>query len=87
MTRARTTTKAKPKARTKAKPKTKPKNKKRQPMPMLAYEVIGLVLLGISVLMVFQLGVIGKMFYNMAEFIAGYMAFLIPLALVCVADQ
>ncbi len=85
MTRARTTTKAKPKARAKAKPKTKPKNRKRQPMPMLAYEVIGLVLLGISVLMVFQLGVIGKMFYNMAEFIAGYMAFLIPLALVCVA--
>ncbi|MGH2317509.1 DNA translocase FtsK [Planococcus sp. SE5232] len=85
MTRARTTTKAKPKARTKAKPKTKPKNKKRQPMPMLAYEVIGLVLLGISVLMVFQLGVIGKMFYNIAEFTAGYMAFLIPLTLICVA--
>ncbi|WP_223633156.1 FtsK/SpoIIIE family DNA translocase [Planococcus sp. 4-30] len=83
MTRARTTTKAKPKARTKA--KTKPKNKKRQPMPMLAYEVIGLVLLGISVLMVFQLGVIGKMFYNIAEFTAGYMAFLIPLTLICVA--
>ena len=77
MTRARTTTKAKP--------RQKPKNRKKQPMPMIAYEVIGLILLGISVLMVFQLGVIGKMFYNMAEFIGGYMAFLIPLALVYVA--
>ncbi|TWT07534.1 DNA translocase FtsK [Planococcus sp. CPCC 101016] len=85
MTRARATTKAKPKARAKANTKTKPKNKKRQPMPMLAYEVIGLVLLGISILMVFQLGVIGKMFYNMAEFLAGYMAFLVPLSLVYVA--
>ncbi|MBF6634244.1 MAG: cell division protein FtsK, partial [Planococcus sp. (in: Bacteria)] len=85
MTRARTTTKAKPKARAKAKPRQKPKNKKKQPMPMIAYEVIGLVLLGIAVLMVFQLGVIGKMFYNLAEFIGGYMAFLIPLALVYVA--
>ena len=85
MTRARTTTKAKPKARAKAKPRQKPKNRKKQPMPMIAYEVIGLILLGISVLMVFQLGVIGKMFYNMAEFIGGYMAFLIPLALVYVA--
>ncbi|ANU10568.1 DNA translocase FtsK [Planococcus antarcticus DSM 14505] len=85
MTRARATTKTKPKARAKAKPKTKSKNRKRQPMPMIAYEVIGLVLLGISVLMVFQLGVIGKMFYNMAEFLAGYMAFLIPLSLIYVA--
>ena len=85
MTRARTTTKAKPKARAKAKPRQKSKNRKKQPMPMIAYEVIGLVLLGIAMLMVFQLGVIGKMFYNMAEFIGGYMAFLIPLALVYVA--
>ncbi len=83
MNRART--KPKPKARAKAKPKTKPRNKKRQPMPMIAYEVIGLILLGIAILMTFQLGVIGKMFYNIAEYLAGYMAFLIPLTLVFVA--
>ena len=83
MTRARTTTKAKPKAR--AKPKTQPKNKKRQPMPLIAYEIIGLVLLGISVLMMFQIGPIGRVLYNMAEYMTGYLAFLIPLALVYVA--
>lgn len=85
MTRARTTTKAKPKARAKAKPKTKPKNRKRQPMPLIAYEIIGLVLLGISILMMFQIGPIGRVLYNMAEYMTGYMAFLIPLALVYVA--
>ncbi len=85
MNRAREKTKKKTKARAKVKPKTKPKNRKRQPMPMIAYEVIGLVMLGIAILMTFQLGVIGKMFYNMAEYLAGYMAFLIPLLLVFVA--
>ncbi|WP_082226460.1 FtsK/SpoIIIE family DNA translocase [Planococcus halocryophilus] len=54
-------------------------------MPMIAYEVIGLILLGIAVLMTFQLGVIGKMFYNIAEYVAGYLAFLIPVSLVFVA--
>ncbi|ANU22920.1 FtsK/SpoIIIE family DNA translocase [Planococcus donghaensis] len=87
MNRARETAKKKSqaRARTKAKAKPKPKNKKRQPMPMIAYEVIGLIMLGIAVLMTFQLGVIGKMFYNIAEYLAGYMAFLIPISLVFVA--
>ncbi|ANU13528.1 FtsK/SpoIIIE family DNA translocase [Planococcus halocryophilus] len=89
MNRARETAKkksqARARARTKSKPKAKPKNKKRQPMPMIAYEVIGLILLGIAVLMTFQLGVIGKMFYNIAEYVAGYLAFLIPVSLVFVA--
>lgn len=89
MNRARETAKkksqARARARTKEKPKAKPKNKKRQPMPMIAYEVIGLILLGIAVLMTFQLGVIGKMFYNIAEYVAGYMAFLIPVSLVFIA--
>ncbi|ALS78299.1 DNA translocase FtsK 4TM domain-containing protein [Planococcus kocurii] len=85
MNRARATTKAKSKARAKVKPKTKSKNRKRQPMPMIAYEVIGLVLVGVAILMTFQLGVIGKMFYNMAEFLVGYMAFLLPLVLIYLA--
>ncbi|MDJ0331772.1 DNA translocase FtsK [Planococcus sp. S3-L1] len=85
MNRARVTTKAKSKARAKVKPKTKSKNRKRQPMPMIAYEVIGLVLVGVAILMTFQLGVIGKMFYNMAEFLVGYMAFLLPLVLIYLA--
>ncbi|AQU79794.1 cell division protein FtsK [Planococcus faecalis] len=85
MNRARVTTKAKSKARAKVKPKTKSKNRKRQPMPMIAYEVIGLVLVGVAILMTFQLGVIGKMFYNMAEFLVGYMAFLLPVVLIYLA--
>ncbi|ANU27996.1 FtsK/SpoIIIE family DNA translocase [Planococcus versutus] len=85
MNRAREKTKKKSKARAKVNSKTKSKNKKRQPMPMIAYEVIGLVMLGIAVLMTFQLGVIGKMLYNIAEYLAGYIAFLIPLLLVFVA--
>ncbi|MGI2327175.1 DNA translocase FtsK [Planococcus sp. YIM B11945] len=72
---------------TKAKPKTKPKAKakKKQPMPAIGFEVIGLVLIGLSAVMGFQLGMIGKMLYNMAEMTAGYLAFLIPLGLLATA--
>ncbi|MDN7241231.1 DNA translocase FtsK [Planococcus sp. N028] len=74
---------AKTKNNTKA--KAKPKAKKKQPMPMIAYEVIGLVLLGLTAVMAFQLGIIGKMFYNVAELLAGYLAFLVPITLLAVA--
>ncbi|WP_186763837.1 DNA translocase FtsK [Planomicrobium sp. CPCC 101079] len=54
-------------------------------MPMIAFEVIGLVLIGLSAFMAFQLGIIGKMLYNTAELFAGYLAFLVPIALLFTA--
>jgi DNA segregation ATPase FtsK/SpoIIIE, S-DNA-T family len=76
---SRTSSKKKTKAKQKAKPK------KKQPMPMIAYEVTGLVLIGLAAFMAFQLGIIGKMLYNTAELFAGYLAFAIPLALFATA--
>ncbi|RNF40771.1 FtsK/SpoIIIE family DNA translocase [Planococcus salinus] len=72
-------------ARTAARPKKKKKTKRKQQMPMILYEVVGLLLIGIAVLMAFQLGIVGKMLYNSAEFMAGYLAFLIPVALILAA--
>ncbi|WP_106532017.1 FtsK/SpoIIIE family DNA translocase [Planomicrobium soli] len=54
-------------------------------MPLIAFEVIGLVLIGLSAFMAFQLGIIGKMLFNTAELFTGYLAFLVPLALVFIA--
>lgn len=78
---SRTSTKKK----TKAKAKAKPKSKKKQPMPIIGFEVIGLILIGLTAVMAFQLGIIGKMFYNLAELFAGYLAFLVPVALLITA--
>ena len=89
MARSRTTTKTTAKPRTKPRntPRAKPKTnkKKRQPVPMIAYEVTGLVMIAIAILMVFRLGLIGRMFNNIAEFMVGYLAFLVPIALVALA--
>lgn len=89
MARSRTTTKTTAKPRTKPRntPRAKPKSnkKKRQPVPMIAYEVTGLVMIAIAILMVFRLGLIGRMFNNIAEFMAGYLAFLVPIALIALA--
>ena len=69
----------------KTKKKTKTKTSKKQQMPTILFEVIGLVLIGIAALMTFQLGIVGKMLLNAAELAAGYLAFLIPIALVLAA--
>lgn len=77
---------AKPRTKPRTKPKAKPRTKKkRQPVPMIAYEVAGLIMIGIAILMVFRLGLIGRMFNNMAEYLLGYLAFLAPLALIAAA--
>ncbi len=77
---------AKPRTKPRTKPKAKPRaKKKRQPVPMIAYEVTGLIMIGIAILMVFRLGLIGRMFNNMAEYLFGYLAILAPLALTAIA--
>lgn len=80
-------TKSKTTAKPRTKPRTKPKarKKKSQPVPMIAYEVAGLVMIGIAILMVFRLGLIGRMFNNIAELFTGYFAFLVPVALIAAA--
>ncbi|MGM0897521.1 MAG: DNA translocase FtsK [Bacillota bacterium] len=85
MARSRTNTKTSAKPRTKPRTKPKAKKKKRQPLPMVAYEVIGLIMIGIAILMVFRLGLIGRMFNNIAEYMLGYLAFLAPIALIAAA--
>lgn len=82
-TNKKSTTKPRTKPRTKPKPRAKAK--KRQPVPMIAYEVTGLIMIGIAILMVFRLGLIGRMFNNIAEYLIGYLAFLAPLALIAAA--
>ncbi|HSP23070.1 MAG TPA: DNA translocase FtsK [Planococcus sp. (in: firmicutes)] len=73
------------KRKTKTPVKKKPVSKKKQPMAMIWYEVIGLLLIGVSVLMAFQLGIIGKMLLNTAELFTGYLAIFVPIVLVAVA--
>ncbi|MDN7225934.1 DNA translocase FtsK [Planococcus sp. N064] len=79
-----------PRAQAKKKPKTvarkKPAaKKKKQPMSMIGYEVIGLLLIGVAVLMAFQLGVIGKILLNTAELLTGYLAVFVPILLLLLA--
>lgn len=72
-------------AKRKTPAKKKPALKKKQPMSMIWYEVIGLLLIGVSVLMAFQLGIIGKMLLNTAELLTGYLAIFVPIVLLVVA--
>ncbi|MCM3610849.1 DNA translocase FtsK [Planococcus sp. MERTA32b] len=65
--------------------KTKSNKKNNQAMPTILYEILGIVMIGLSVLMAFQLGRVGRFFYNSAEYLTGYLAFLIPLALIASA--
>lgn len=64
---------------------SKSKKKNVQPMPTILFEIIGIVMLGIAALMAFQLGKVGRMLFNTAEYMAGYLAFLIPATLVLLA--
>lgn len=74
-----------PRAQAKKKIKKKPVSKKKQPMPMIWYEVIGLLMMGVAVLMAFQLGIIGKFLMNTAELFTGYLAVFVPIVLVGLA--
>lgn len=65
--------------------KSKANKKNVQQMPTILFEIIGIVLLGIAALMAFQLGKVGSMLFNIAEYTTGYLAFLIPVTLVLLA--
>ncbi|WP_033543353.1 FtsK/SpoIIIE family DNA translocase [Planococcus sp. CAU13] len=65
--------------------KSKAKKKNTRQMPSIFFEIIGLVMLGVAALMAFQTGKVGRMLYNSAEFMVGYLAFGIPVALVALA--
>lgn len=65
--------------------KTKSNKNNKQTMSPILFEIIGLVILGIATLMAFQLGRVGRMFYNSAEYLTGYLTFLIPIALLILA--
>ncbi|HSJ38432.1 MAG TPA: DNA translocase FtsK [Planococcus sp. (in: firmicutes)] len=65
--------------------KTKTSKKNVQPMPKILFEIIGIVMLGLAALMAFQIGKVGRLLYNSAEYMTGYLAFLIPVALVLLA--
>lgn len=77
--------KGKNKTKAKAKAKTKPRTKKKQKSQVLWYEVAGLVLIVASVLMLFQLGLVGRILANAAEMLLGYMAIILPFALFALA--
>ncbi|QHJ71043.1 FtsK/SpoIIIE family DNA translocase [Planococcus halotolerans] len=65
--------------------KVKAAKKNNQPMPSIFFEIIGIVMLGIAALMAFQLGKVGRVLYNSAEYLTGYLAFLVPLVLAALA--
>ncbi|RAZ79195.1 cell division protein FtsK [Planococcus halotolerans] len=65
--------------------KVKAAKKNNQPMPSIFFEIIGIVMLGIAALMAFQLGKVGRMLYNSAEYLTGYLAFLVPFVLAALA--
>lgn len=72
-------------AKKKTNTKKKPVTKKKQSMPMIWYEVIGLLMIGVAVLMAFQLGIIGKFLLNTAELFTGYLAVFVPVGLAALA--
>jgi len=51
--------------------KAKAKKKNTQQMPTILFEIIGIVMLGIAALMAFQLGKVGRMLNNTAEYLTG----------------
>ncbi|RLQ92655.1 DNA translocase FtsK [Planomicrobium sp. Y74] len=65
--------------------KAKTTKKNNQAMPTILFEIIGIVMLGIAALMAFQLGKVGRMLYNSAEYLTGYLAFILPLVLAALA--
>lgn len=65
--------------------KAKAGKKNVQQIPTILFEIIGIVMLGVAALMAFQLGRVGRMLYNTAEYMTGYLAFLVPVVLVLLA--
>ncbi|MFD1030957.1 FtsK/SpoIIIE family DNA translocase [Metaplanococcus flavidus] len=65
--------------------KSKANKKNVQHVPSILFEIIGILMLGTAALMAFQLGKVGRMLQNSAEYLTGYLAFLIPIALVLLA--
>ncbi|OHX52591.1 cell division protein FtsK [Planococcus salinarum] len=54
-------------------------------MPTILFEIIGIVMLGVALLMAFQLGKVGRLLFNATEYMTGYLAFLVPVSLVLLA--
>lgn len=65
--------------------KTKAKKKNNHPLPTILFEIIGIVMLGVALLMAFQLGKVGRLLFNASEYLTGYLAFLVPVSLVLLA--
>ncbi|TAA72460.1 FtsK/SpoIIIE family DNA translocase [Planococcus salinarum] len=66
-------------------PKAKAKKNNVQPLPTILFEIIGIVMLGVALLMAFQLGKVGRLLFNATEYMTGYLAFLVPVSLVLLA--
>ncbi len=62
--------------------KTKPKNKKQTPLSPLVYEITGLIMIGIAVIIIFEFDPVGRILSNVSRFLFGNWHIIIPLLLI-----
>lgn len=63
----------------------KPVKKKANGLSSIAYEAIGLVLIGVAIIIFFEFGIVGRTIVTLAKFLFGNLDFLIPFFLVLIA--
>lgn len=66
---------------------TKAKSKGNKELNPLAYEIIGVVLIAFSVITFFELGMVGKVVYNISLFLLGNLHFFVPFLCILIAGM
>ena len=66
---------------------TKAKSKKNKELHPLAYEIIGVLLVAFAVITFFELGIVGKVVYNISLFLLGNLHFFVPFLCILIAGM
>ena len=66
---------------------TKAKSKGKKELHPLAYEIIGVVLIAFAVITFFELGIVGKLVYNISLFLLGNLQFFVPFLCILIAGM
>lgn len=70
---------------TRTRPRTKSKTKAKTGMHPLAYEIVGILLIGLAVIIFFEFGVVGRTAQNIAMFFLGNLHFALSFFIVLIA--
>lgn len=62
--------------------KAKPKNKKQSSLSPLVYEITGLIMIGIAIIIIFEFDPVGRILSNVSRFLFGNWHIIIPLLLI-----